>query len=226
MKITWLGQAGLMFETENKIILVDPYLSDNVKNFEPKNYRRVPVDERFLKINPDVIIITHNHLDHLDKETLKYYLTENVSCLVLAPNGSWQELRKFGGNSNYVLFNNGTTWTEGNVTFTAVKAEHSDPYAIGVIISAEGKNYYVTGDTLYNEQVFESLPNIEIKAVFLPVNGVGNNMNMKDAQAFAKRVNAKHTVPIHYGMFDTLTAENITLENAVIPKLYESICLE
>ena len=226
MKITWLGQAGLMFETENKIILVDPYLSDNVKNFEPKNYRRVAIDERFLKINPDVIIITHNHLDHLDKETLKYYLTENASCLVLAPNGSWQELRKFGGNSNYVLFNNGTTWTEGKLTFTAVKAEHSDPYAIGVIINAEGKNYYVTGDTLYNEQVFESLPDVEIKAVFLPVNGVGNNMNMKDAQAFAKRVNAKHTVPIHYGMFDTLTAENITLDNAVIPKLYESICLE
>ena len=225
MKITWLGQAGLMFETENKIILVDPYLSDNVKNFEPKNYRRVPIDESFLKINPDVIIITHNHLDHLDKETLKYYLTENVSCLVLAPNGSWQELRKFGGNSNYVLFNNGTTWTEGNVTFTAVKAEHSDPYAIGVIISAEGKNYYVTGDTLYNEQVFESLPNIEIEAVFLPVNGVGNNMNMKDAARFARRVNAKYTVPVHFGLFDTLTAENITLDNAVIPKLYENIFL-
>ena len=225
MKITWLGQAGLMFETENKIILVDPYLSDNVKNFEPKNYRRVPIDESFLKINPDVIIITHNHLDHLDKETLKYYLTENVSCLVLAPNGSWQELRKFGGNSNYVLFNNGTTWTEGNVTFTAVKAEHSDPYAIGVIINAEGKNYYVTGDTLYNEQVFESLPNIEIEAVFLPVNGVGNNMNMKDAARFARRVNAKYTVPVHFGLFDTLTAENITLDNAVIPKLYENIFL-
>ncbi|MBQ8817576.1 MAG: MBL fold metallo-hydrolase, partial [Clostridia bacterium] len=201
MKITWLGQAGLMFETENKIILVDPYLSDNVKNFEPKNYRRVPVDERFLKINPDVIIITHNHLDHLDKETLKYYLTEDAHCLVLAPNGSWQELRKFGGNSNYVLFNNGTTWTEGKLTFTAVKAEHSDPYAIGVIINAEGKNYYVTGDTLYNEQVFESLPDIEIEAVFLPVNGVGNNMNMKDAARFARRVNAKYTVPVHFGMF-------------------------
>ena len=161
MKITWLGQAGLLFETENKKIIVDPYLSDNVKNFEPKNYRRVPVDERFLKISPDVIVITHNHLDHLDKETLKYYLTDDANCLVLAPNGGWQEIRKFGGNSNYVLFNNGTTWTEGNITFTAVKAEHSDPYAIGVIIQAEGKNYYITGDTLYNEQVFESLPGVE-----------------------------------------------------------------
>ena len=66
MKITWLGQAGLLFETDGKKIVIDPYLSDNVKNFEPQNYRRVPVDEAFLQIKPDVLIITHNHLDHLD----------------------------------------------------------------------------------------------------------------------------------------------------------------
>ena len=223
MKITWLGQAGLLFETDGKKILVDPYLSDNVKNFEPKNYRRVPVDESFLRIKPDVIIITHNHLDHLDKETLKYYLTEDAECLVLVPNGGWQELRKFGGNSNYVLFNNGTTWTEGNITFRAVKAEHSDPYAIGVIISADGKNYYITGDTLYNEQVFDSLPDIEFEAVFLPVNGVGNNMNMVDAAKFAKRVNAKYTVPFHIGMFDNLCLENFDCDNKIIPTIYKEI---
>ena len=126
-------------------------------------------------------------------------------------------------NSNYVLFNNGTTWTEGKLTFTAVKAEHSDPYAIGVIISAEGKNYYVTGDTLYNEQVFESLPDIEIEAVFLPVNGVGNNMNMKDAARFARRVNAKYTVPIHYGIFDTITVDGFECDNKVLPVIYGGI---
>lgn len=223
MKITWLGQAGLLFETDNKKILVDPYLSDNVKNFEPKNYRRVPVDESFLKIKPDVIVITHNHLDHLDKETLKYYLTDEAECLVLAPNGGWQELRKFGGNSNYVLFNNGTVWNEDNVTFRAVKAEHSDAYAIGVIISSEGKNYYVTGDTLYNEQVFDSLPDVELEAVFLPVNGVGNNMNMTDAARFAKRVNAKYTVPVHIGMFDSLSADGFKCDNKVQAKIYKYI---
>ena len=223
MKITWLGQAGLLFETDGKKILIDPYLSDNVKNFETKNYRRVPVDESFLKIKPDVIVVTHNHLDHLDKETLKYYLTDDASCLVFAPNGGWQELRTFGGNSNYILFNNGTAWTEGNVKLRAVKAEHSDPYAIGVIISAEGKSYYVTGDTLYNDKVFESLPNVELEAVFLPVNGVGNNMNMTDAAAFAKRVNAKHTVPFHIGMFDNLSADAFECENKVVPAIYQEI---
>ena len=78
MNITYLGQAGLLFEIEGKRILIDPYLSDNVKNFEPKNYRRQPIDESFLKLRPDVIIVTHNHLDHLDKETLKYYFTEDA----------------------------------------------------------------------------------------------------------------------------------------------------
>ena len=48
MKITWLGQAGLLFETDGKVILLDPYLSDSVERIEPHNRRRVPVDPRFL----------------------------------------------------------------------------------------------------------------------------------------------------------------------------------
>ena len=41
MKITWLGQAGLMMETGGRIILIDPYLSDSVAKINPLNYRRV-----------------------------------------------------------------------------------------------------------------------------------------------------------------------------------------
>ncbi|MBQ8848939.1 MAG: MBL fold metallo-hydrolase [Clostridia bacterium] len=223
MKITFLGQAGLLFEVDGKKIVIDPYLSDNVKNFEPQNYRRQPIDESYLKITPDVIIVTHNHLDHLDKETLKYYLTDDAEALVLVPNGGWQELRKFGGKSNYVLFNVGTTWSCGNVKFTAVRAEHSDPYAIGVILSAEGKNYYITGDTLYNEKIFETLPDFDIHALFLPVNGKGNNMNMDDAKVFAQRIAAKYTVPFHIGMFDDLSADEWDVKNKVIPEIYKEI---
>ena len=224
MKITWLGQAGLMFEINGKIILIDPYLSNSVAKIQPQNYRRQPIDERFLKIEPDVIVITHNHADHLDKETLCHYLKENSKVLVLAPNGAWQETRKFGGlKNNYVLFNNGTTWTEAFATFRAVKAEHSDENAIGVIISIENKNYYITGDTLYNEKVFESLPKEEIEMLFIPVNGVGNNMNMLDAKRFAERVNAKYNVPIHVGMFDDLTVEKVPLERKICPRIYGEI---
>ena len=56
MKITWLGQAGLLFETNGQTIVVDPYLSDSVAAVTPSFARRVPVDERFLKIKPDMEI--------------------------------------------------------------------------------------------------------------------------------------------------------------------------
>lgn len=226
MKITYLGQAGLLFEVKDKKILVDPYLSNSVAKTQPQNYRRVPVAKRFLEIKPDIIVITHNHGDHLDKETLCHYVSENSQVTVLAPNGTWQEVRTFSGlQNNYVLFNNGTTWTEDFAIFHAVKAEHSDEYAIGVIITIEGKNYYITGDTLYNESIFASLPNIQIEAVFLPVNGKGNNMNFADAKAFAKRTKAKYIVPIHIGMFDEWTAEKFDCENKLIPEIYKEIKL-
>lgn len=142
----------------------------------------------------------------------------------MAPKSVWDEVRKSGGNNNYILFNRHTEWTQNGIRFTAVKAEHSDITPIGVIIDDGERKYYVTGDTLYNEEIFDDIPS-DIYALFLPVNGVGNNMNMTDAARFAKRINAERTVPIHIGMFDELTADEFYCENKVIPKIYEEIRL-
>ena len=224
MKITWLGQAGLLFEKNGTKILVDPYLSDSVGKVNPKNTRRVPVEESYLQITPDVIICTHNHLDHVDPETLEHYLNREEPILVLAPQVAWQEVRKFGGNHNYVQFNRHTHWTHQTIRFTAVKAEHSDPHPIGVLIEAGEKTYYVTGDTLYNDEIFADLPS-KIDVLFLPINGVGNNMNMTDAAAFAKRTGAKKVVPLHWGLFDSLDPTAFDCPNAVIPEFFREINL-
>ena len=224
MKITWLGQAGLMFETDGKIIMIDPYLSDSVKEIEPQNYRRVPVDESFLTLAPDIIILTHNHLDHTDPETLKHYLENKSGVLVLASGNAWQNVRKlFPFDHNYVQFNEGTSWTEGNVKFSAVHAEHSDECAIGVIIEAGGKKYYVTGDTLYNTKIFDRLP-CGIDAVFVPVNGVGNNMNFADGCAFCEKIGAV-AVPIHCGLFDNKKLSDFPYKNKVVPQFFKEIVL-
>lgn len=224
MKIIWLGQAGLLFEKEGFKIMIDPYLSNSVEKVNPKNFRRVAVEERFFEVKPDVMIFTHNHLDHYDPDTVKHFINENSNMLVLAPKSVWDEVRKISGNNNYVLFNRHTSWTEKGIRFTAVKAEHSDITPIGVIIEDGVKKYYITGDTLYNEEIFEDIPK-GIYALFLPINGVGNNMNMTDAVRFSERVNAEKTVPIHFGMFDELTAEDFSCENKVIPEIYKEILL-
>lgn len=224
MKITFLGQAGLLFETKDKMIVIDPYLSNSVEKINFKNYRRQKIDERYLNIKPDILIFTHNHLDHYDEETVKHYLREDSKILVLCPLSVWKEVRKSGGDNNYVLFNAGTQWSEDDIVFHAVKAEHSDNYAIGVIINAEGKNYYITGDTLYNENVFHTITK-KIYALFLPINGVGNNMNVVDAKKFAERVQAEKVIPLHFGLFDSLTGEELDLNNKVIPTIYKEIKL-
>ena len=225
MKITWLGQAGLMFETEGKSIIVDPYLSDSVATIEPHNHRRVPVEEKWLEITPDILVLTHNHLDHTDLETLRHYLGEDSSVCVLASYNAWQKVRKtFGGiKNNYVMFNRGTRWTEEKLEFRAVYAEHSDEHAIGFLLKAEGKTYYVTGDTLYNEKVLLDLPK-DIDYVFLPVNGKGNNMNMTDAAAFCEEVGAT-AIPIHCGLFDDIDMNEFPYKDKVVPEFYKEILI-
>lgn len=224
MKCIWIGQAGLLFEKDGFKIMVDPYLSNSVEKINSNNYRRVAVDERFLEIKPDVMIFTHNHLDHYDPETVVHFINEKSDILVLAAKSVWDEVRKIGGNNNYVIFDRYTSWTENGIKFTAVKAEHSDITPIGVIIDDGEKKYYITGDTLYNEEIFKDIPE-DIYALFLPINGVGNNMNMTDAARFAKIVNAEKTIPIHIGMFDELTADDFDCENKIIPEIYKEIKL-
>ena len=224
MKCTWLGQGGLLFEKDGFHILIDPYFSNSVEKINPKNFRRIPVNEAYLNIQPDVMIFTHNHLDHYDPETVPFFLNSESRVVVLAPRSVWDEVRNIGGENNYVLFNRHTSWTEGGIQFDAVMASHSDPSPIGVIIRDGEKTYYVTGDTLYNEEIFADLPK-GIDTIFLPVNGAGNNMNMTDAARFAKRIGAARTVPIHIGMFDTLSAEDFICETKFVPEVYKEFVL-
>lgn len=223
-KITWIGQAGLLFEHNGYKIMLDPYLSESVVKVNPKNYRRAEVDESLFDIKPDIMIFTHNHLDHYDPETVPRFISDKTNVTVLSPRSVWQEVRKFGRNNNCVIFNRHTEWTECGLTFTAVKAEHSDPYAVGIIIDDGERKYYVTGDTLYNSEIFEDIPE-DIYAIFLPVNGVGDNMNMVDAARFAKRVGAEKVVPLHTGMFDDLNPNDLDCDNKVIPEIYKEIIL-
>lgn len=219
MKLTYLGQAGLLFEKNGFKIMIDPYLSNSVEKINPANYRRIPVDESIFQINPDIMIFTHSHLDHYDPETVEKFITRDSKVTVLAPQSVWNEVRRIGGKNNCVMFNRHTQWSQNGFVFTAVKAEHSDAFAIGVIIQDGEKKYYITGDTLYNTEIFEDIPN-DIYALFLPVNGVGNNMNMTDGKRFCDKVKPKFVVPIHCGMFDNLDVNDFECENKIVLKTY------
>jgi L-ascorbate 6-phosphate lactonase len=223
MKITWLGQAGLWLDSGSVTVMVDPYLSDCVGKIDPKKARRIPVKEELFDLSPDVMIFTHDHLDHYDPETApRFFAKTEKEMTVLCPTSVWQKARTHGGPHNYVEFNRHTEWTEGELRFRAVKAAHSDPYAIGVLVEhlRENRVYYITGDTLYCSEIFADLPQ-GIDVVFLPINGVGNNMNATDAVRFFHDCKAKAAVPYHVGMFDGHTQELFEDKHKIILELYE-----
>src|SRR6185312_12890226 len=80
LRITWVGHSSLLIEIDGKRILTDPVWSDRVSFssfFGPKRFFQPPLtlDE----LPPlDAIIISHDHYDHLDKNTIKYFAGKTV----------------------------------------------------------------------------------------------------------------------------------------------------
>lgn len=220
MKVTWLHQASLYFENDDIKILVDPYFSNSVGERSPEKNRRLPVPDGALSLTPDVILITHDHLDHLDPETLGTLLKRAEKPItVIAPRGAYEKAVGFGGEHNYVLLAPSSVWSQNGVTFYSVRAAHSDKYAVGYIIDDGDKTFYVSGDTLYNFDVIDDVLDLAPDGVtyaFLPINGKGNNMNAQDAADFAYEISADHAIPVHYGLFDDVDPKTFDFEDRII----------
>ena len=202
----WLEQASLLITAAGKKILVDPYFSRCVEAENPSWPKRKDPPAWVWDIRPDVLVFTHDHIDHCDPETFPRILASREKILVLCSPSTWDRACAFGGSHNYIRFARHAEWTEGGVRISAVKAEHSDPAPIGVVIEAEGKTLWVSGDTLYSSEIPADLPE-RIDVAFFPVNGVGNNMNAVDAKRLADAAGVKRVVPLHVGMYDSLTPD-------------------
>lgn len=225
MKVTWLTQAGLLFENSKIKIMVDPYLSDALGEKCPEKKRRIPADESFLSKTPDVILITHEHIDHLDEITLSKILANAKSeILILASKSAYGRLCEIASGHNVVLLAPHSVWSEKGVTFYSVHAEHSDRSAVGFIIDDGSQTFYVSGDTLYNYDVIDDVLDLAPDGVdfaFLPINGKGNNMNARDAADFAYEIGAKCAIPIHYGLVDDLTPDEFDFDDRIILEPYK-----
>ncbi len=220
MKVTWLTQAGLLLDNGKMKIMVDPYLTDSLGEIKPEKKRRIPSDESFFNASPDVVLITHSHIDHFDVATLERVLASCKSpALVLTSESVYEKACAIGGDHNYVLLAPHSVWSENGVTFYSVHAEHSDRAAVGFIIDDGSQTYYVSGDTIYNYDVIDDVLDLAPDGVdfaFLPINGKGNNMNARDAADFAYEIGAKCAIPVHYGTTDDMTPDEFDFDDRII----------
>lgn len=72
-KVTWLGHSSIYLQMHGMNILIDPVLSDNISPISLYSVRRfsdVPIHIDELK-DIDIVLITHDHFDHLDEQSIK-----------------------------------------------------------------------------------------------------------------------------------------------------------
>lgn len=198
LKITFIGHGTLVFAYGGKVIHVDPWtrLAD---------YSKMP--------KADIILITHEHRDHLDSKAIEYLRTEK-SVVILNKNSA---VRIEGG----IVMQNGDLHTFDGLKIEAVPAYnivhmrsagqpfHPKGAGNGYVITFGDKRAYVAGDT-ENIPEMKNLKDIDI--AFLPMN-LPYTMTPEMVAAAAKAIKPKILYPYHYGQTDTSRVMNL-LKNA------------
>jgi L-ascorbate metabolism protein UlaG (beta-lactamase superfamily) len=102
LRITWVGHSSLLIELDGKRILTDPVWGQRASFlswFGPKRFFDAPFD--LSELPPlDLIIISHDHYDHLDKPTMKFFAGKSIPFICSL--GVGQHLEKWGILPNFI----------------------------------------------------------------------------------------------------------------------------
>ncbi|MBN2684902.1 MAG: MBL fold metallo-hydrolase [Pontiellaceae bacterium] len=187
VEITFLGHGTLMLKYNDKVIHIDPYS-------RVADYDKLP--------KADLVLITHDHGDHLDAGALGKVRTENTEVWV-APSCD-------GKVDGAVVLKNGDKKAFKEIGIEAVPAYnlpkegndrifHPKGNGNGYILTFGKTRVYVAGDTEFTPEM-KALK--DIKVAFLPMN-LPYTMTPEMVADAAKAFKPQILYPYHYGETDT-----------------------
>ena len=194
LEITFIGHGSLMFTFNGKVIHVDPFS-------KLAEYSKFP--------KADMLLITHEHRDHLDLKAMEAVRTDKTVLLLTKTCAA-----KLKGG---IIMENGDTETVGGLKIEAVPANnlvhmrsegipfHPKGIGNGYVITFGDKRVYVAGDT---ENIPEMKKLERIDCAFLPMN-LPYTMNPEMVADAAKAFKPKILYPYHYGDTDTSNLEQL-----------------
>ena len=194
VEMHYIGHGSLMFKFNGFVIHIDP-----VKSYA--NYNLLP--------KPDLILVTHEHYDHLDINLINEIKKEGT--LVFTNEKSteqlgWAMAMKAGDRQevNGIVIEAVPAYNIVNMRAPG-QPFHPKGSGLGYILTIGGKRFYIAGDT-ENTSEMKALKNIEV--AFLPMNlpyTMTPEMVADAAKAFRPRI----LYPYHYG--DTNTGDLVDL---------------
>ena len=174
LEITWFHHASFKIKTPRLIIYIDPYQLEN-------------------ELPGDIILVSHNHYDHCDKETilqLRKPGTEILAHLSCA-NDIAGKIIQVGSEVEVKGVK-----IKAVAAYNVVKQFHKkEDEFLGFIIETEGTKIYFAGDT---DRIPEMTKLGEIDIALLPIGGT-YTMDEKEATEAVKLIKPKVVVPMHYG---------------------------
>jgi L-ascorbate metabolism protein UlaG (beta-lactamase superfamily) len=188
LKITFLGHGTLMLTFNEIVIYIDPFS-------RVADYSELP--------KADIVLITHEHRDHLDLDALALIRTEKTELMLTETCAKQVE----GG----IVMRNGDNHTALGVSIEAVpaynivhKRESGEPFhpigiGNGYILTFGDKRVYVAGDT---ENIPEMKELRDIDLAFLPMN-LPYTMTPEMVADAAVTIRPKILYPYHYSNTDT-----------------------
>jgi N-acyl-phosphatidylethanolamine-hydrolysing phospholipase D len=221
--VTWFGHSSLLLNIDGIKILTDPMFSERCSPVQwagPKRYTKCPIDISELP-DVDIVVISHNHYDHLDKNTVKH-LGNNVKWFV--PIGVKEWFNNMGITNVIEL-----DWWERklykNLSIVCTPAQHFSGRGLfdrnktlwsSWAILGDKKSFWFGGDTGYSsdfKKISSELGPFDLAAI--PIGAYEprwfmNPMHVTPDQAIQIHldIKSKQTIGIHWGTF-ILTDEPI-----------------
>jgi N-acyl-phosphatidylethanolamine-hydrolysing phospholipase D len=216
---TWIGHSTFLIEIAGTRILTDPVFSNRVTPLPPLGPERLaPPGLPFSALPPiDIVLISHNHYDHLDVPTLARLAARDRRTVVVAPDGT-RDLLARAGFERIVVVETPERVDLGAVDVRAVFAQHNSgrglvneepPHANGYLIEGNGLRLYFAGDTGYNPQFREIGRRLgPVDVAFVPIGAYTPediyfiyHLNPEDAVRLARDFGADLAVAMHWGTF-------------------------
>jgi L-ascorbate metabolism protein UlaG (beta-lactamase superfamily) len=217
-RFIWLGHSSVLLELGGKRILIDPVFSERASLFSwmgPKRFQPAPLNAQDLPAL-DVVLISHDHYDHLDKATVIRLAGKTTSFHV--PLGIGAVLKDWGIPYRKIVEYG--WWDEHDVngiTIAAVPARHFSGRGLfdrnktlwcsWVIVAANGRIYHSgdTGMTAQFNKIGEKFGPFDI--AFIKIAAYNENwpdihLNPEQAVEAAAMLRGNILVPIHWGTFD------------------------
>jgi len=214
-----LGQASIVVKFTDIIFYFDPFLSD-ITDKKGISRRQFPPPFGAEQIkHANWVLCSHNHIDHMDLETLKLIALNSPKAYFVVPLPHIRILEDIGIDYSRIIGARAWKTIESPAfSITPLPSAHEsydtdengNYLCLGYILNLSGITLYHAGDTVETEDFTDMLKRFKIDIAFLPINGADwkrrkrgtiGNMNAREAADVAVESNIDLVIPIHFDLF-------------------------